>query len=81
MVRLTGTAIYSVTSTTGHQGRDNIGLHLTYAKGPLTAVFSAQRVRTCGGCAVKPVQYLYPLGAAYDARFMKVYRRRANDQQ
>ena len=69
---LTGTAIYSVSSTTGHQGRDNIGLHLTYAKGPLTAVFSAQRVRTA---AVAPSsgQYLYLAGAAYDARFMKVY--------
>jgi predicted porin len=69
---LTGTAIYSVSSTTGHQGRDNVGLHLTYAKGPLTAVFSAQRVRTA---AVAPSsgQYLYLAGAAYDARFMKVY--------
>ncbi|HEX7933294.1 MAG TPA: porin [Paraburkholderia sp.] len=69
---LTGTAIYSVSSTTGHQGRDNVGLHLTYAKGPFTAVFSAQRVRTA---AVAPSsgQYLYLAGAAYDAKFMKVY--------
>jgi predicted porin len=69
---LTGTAIYSVSSTTGHQGRDNVGLHLTYANGPLTAVFSAQRVRTA---AVAPStgQYLYLAGAAYDAKFMKVY--------
>ncbi len=69
---LTGTVIYSVSSTTGHQGRDNIGLHLTYVKGPLTAVFSAQRDRTA---AVAPSsgQYLYLAGAAFDARFAKFY--------
>ena len=69
---LTGTAIYGVSSTTGHQGRDNIGLHLTYAKGPLTAVFSAQRVRTA---AVAPStgQYLYLAGAAYDFSLVKLY--------
>jgi predicted porin len=69
---LTGTAIYGVSSTTGHQGRDNIGLHLTYAKGPLTAVFSAQRVRTA---AVAPStgQDLYLAGAAYDFSLVKLY--------
>ena len=69
---LTGTAIYGVSSTTGHQGRDNIGLHLTYAKGPLTAVFSAQRVRTA---AVAPStgQDLYLAGAAYDFSVIKLY--------
>jgi predicted porin len=69
---LTGTAIYGVSSTTGHQGRDNLGLHLTYANGPLTAVLSAQRVRTA---AVAPStgQYLYLAGAAYDAKFIKIY--------
>jgi predicted porin len=69
---LVGTVIYSVSGTVGHQGRDNIGLHLNYANGPLTAVFSAQRVRTA---AVAPStgQYLYLVGAAYDASFVKVY--------
>jgi predicted porin len=69
---LTGTVIYGVSSTTGHQGRDNLGLHLTYANGPLTAVFSAQRVRTT---AVAPStgQYLYLVRAAYGAKFVKVY--------
>ncbi|MGH8780241.1 porin [Paraburkholderia sp.] len=69
---LTGTVIYSVSSTTGHQGRDNLGLHLTYRNGPLTAVFSAQRDRTA---AVAPStgQYLYLAGFAYDAKFAKVY--------
>lgn len=69
---LKATAIYGVSSTTGHQGRDNIGLHLTYAKGPLTAVFSAQRVRTA---AVAPStgQDLYLAGAAYDFTLLKLY--------
>ena len=69
---LTGTAIYGVSSTTGHQGSDNIGLHLTYTNGPLTAVFSAQRVRAA---AVAPSsgQYLYLAGGAYDASFAKFY--------
>lgn len=69
---LTGTVIYGVSSATGHQGRDNLGLHLTYVNGPVTAVFSAQRVRSV---AVAPStgQYLYLVGAAYDASFVKVY--------
>ncbi|MGI4856281.1 MAG: porin [Janthinobacterium lividum] len=69
---LTATAIYGVSTTTGRQGRDNIGLHLNYTQGPFTAVFSAQRVRTA---AVAPStgQYLYLAGANYDARFAKFY--------
>ena len=69
---LTGTAIYGVSSTTGQQGKDNIGLHLTYVSGPLTAVLSAQRVRAA---AVAPSsgQYLYLAGAAYDAKLIKLY--------
>jgi predicted porin len=69
---LTGTAIYSVSSTTGHQGKDDVGLHLTYVRGPWTAVFSAQRDRTA---AVAPMtgQTLYLAGAAYDATFVKLY--------
>jgi len=69
---LTGTVIYGVSSTTGHQGRDNLGLHLNYSNGPLTAVFSAQRVRTA---AVAPStgQYLYLAGASYSTSFVRLY--------
>ncbi|MEZ0604199.1 porin [Paraburkholderia sp. IW21] len=69
---LTGTAIYGVSSATGHQGRDNIGLHLTYTKGPFTAVFSAQRARAA---AVAPStgQDLYLAGATYDFKVVKLY--------
>ncbi|WP_186139650.1 porin [Burkholderia gladioli] len=69
---LTGTVIYGVSGTVGHQGKDNLGLHLTYASGPLTAVFSAQHVRTA---AVAPSagQYLYLAGAAYDTKYAKFY--------
>jgi predicted porin len=69
---LTGTVIYGFSGTPGQQGRDNLGLHLTYVKGPVTAVFSAQRVRAA---AVAPSsgQYLYLVGAAYDAKFAKFY--------
>jgi predicted porin len=69
---LTGTVIYGVSSTDGHQGRDNLGLHLTYVNGPLTAVFSAQRDRTAA-IAPSSGQYLYLAGAAYDAHFVKLY--------
>ncbi|WP_254067706.1 porin [Burkholderia sp. L27(2015)] len=69
---LTGTVIYGVSTTVGQQGRDDLGLHLTYVNGPLTAVFSAQRDRTAA-IAPSSGQYLYLLGAAYDAGFAKVY--------
>ena len=69
---LTGTVIYGVSDTTGHQGRDNVGLHLTYANGPVTAVFSVQRVRTAVVAPANP-QILYLVGAAYDAKFVKLY--------
>jgi len=69
---LTGTVIYGVSSTTGRQGKDNIGLHLTYVNGPLSAVLSVQRARAA---AVAPSsgQYLYLAGAAYDAKLVKLY--------
>jgi predicted porin len=69
---LTGTAIYGVSGTTGHQGRDNVGLHLTYIHGPMTAVFSAQRVRTAVVLPATP-QNLYLAGAAYDFKLVKLY--------
>jgi len=69
---LTGTASYGVSDTVGHQGKDNLGLHLTYINGPITAVLSAQRARVA---AVAPSsgQYLYLAGAAYDAKVVKFY--------
>lgn len=69
---LTGVVQYSVSSVTGHQGRDNLGLHLVYAHGPLQAAFSAQRVR---GAPNSPGadQTLYLAGATYNAQFAKFY--------
>jgi predicted porin len=69
---LTGTVIYGVSSTPGQQGRDNLGLHLSYSNGALAAVFSAQRVRTA---AVAPSsgQYLYLAGATYSTSFVRLY--------
>lgn len=61
-----------MSSTTGHQGKDNFGLQLTYINGPITAVASAQRARVA---AVAPSsgQYLHLAGAAYDAKVAKFY--------
>lgn len=69
---LTGTVIYGVSDTAGHQGRDNLGLHLTYVNGPVTAVFSTQRVRTAVVAPANP-QSLYLVGGAYNAKFVKLY--------
>ncbi|GLU35035.1 porin [Trinickia caryophylli] len=69
---LTGTVMYGVSSTTGHQGHDNVGIHLNYANGPFLAVFSAQRVRTAA-VALTTGQYLYLVGASYDAKVVKLY--------
>lgn len=69
---LTGVVQYSVSSVTGDQGRDNLGLHLVYDHGPLQAAFSAQRVR---GAPNSPGvdQTLYLAGATYNAQFVKFY--------
>ncbi|HEY1608355.1 MAG TPA: porin [Paraburkholderia sp.] len=69
---LTGTVIYGVSSTAGEQGKDNLGLHLTYVNGPFTGVFSAQRDRTAA-VAPQTGQYLYLLGGTYNAGFVKLY--------
>lgn len=69
---LSGVVIYGVSDTTGHQGRDNLGLHLTYVNGPATAVFSMQRVRTAVTAPSAP-QNLYLLGGAYDAKVVKLF--------
>lgn len=69
---LTGAVQYGVSDVNGHQGRDNLGLHLTYRSGPLLVALSAQRVRAA---ALTPAQqqYLYLAGATYNARFAKFY--------
>lgn len=69
---LTGNVQYGVSDVTGHQGRDNLGLHLTYKNGPLLVALSAQRVRAA---AIAPAQqqYLYLGGATYQTRFAKFY--------
>ncbi|NIF76245.1 porin [Paraburkholderia sp. Cy-641] len=69
---LTGVVQYSVSSATGQQGRDNLGLHLVYEHGPVQAAFSAQRVR---GAPNSPGvdQTLYLAGATYNAQFAKFY--------
>jgi predicted porin len=69
---LTGTVIYGVSSVTGHQGADNLGLHLTYQSGPATAVFSAQRDRV-SPILPETAQYAYLAGGAYDFHIVKVY--------
>lgn len=70
---LTGAVIYGVSDTAGHQGHDNLGLHLTYIHGPMTAVFSAQRVRSSVLAPVVAPQNLYLAGAAYDFGVVKLY--------
>ncbi|NML31841.1 porin [Paraburkholderia antibiotica] len=69
---LTGAVQYSVSSVTGQQGRDNLGLHLMYERGPFQAALSAQRVR---GAPNSPGvdQTLYLAGATYNAQFAKFY--------
>jgi predicted porin len=70
---LSAAVIYGVSDTSGHQGHDNLGLHLTYIHGPMTAVFSAQRVRASVLAPVVAPQNLYLLGGAYDFRVVKLY--------
>lgn len=69
---LSGVAQYSLSGVTGHQGRDNLGLHLRYDNGPIQIALSAQRVRS-GAAAPTAEQYLYLAGATYDAKFVKLY--------
>lgn len=69
---LTGTAVYGVGGVAGKPGVADLGLHVTYVGSALTAVFSAQRVRTV---AVAPTsaQYAYLAGAAYDFKVVRLY--------
>lgn len=69
---LSASVIYSFGNVAGEGGINNLGLHLRYNNGPLSAVLSAQRNRTA---AIAPVtqQYAYLGGAAYNFGFAKVY--------
>lgn len=69
---LVGTAIYGLGEAAGHNGKGDLGLHLSYTGGGFTAVISGQRQRTS---AVAPTvgQYTYLAGAAYDFKAAKVY--------
>ena len=69
---LTGAVQYGVSSVTGSQGRDNLGLHLNYENGPVQVALSAQRVRAAL-TAPGAEQYLYLAGATYNANFAKFY--------
>lgn len=69
---LSGTVIYGVGGVAGAPGISNLGLHVTYAGNGLTAVLSAQRVRT-PVVAPSTGQYAYLAGAAYDFGVAKVY--------
>ncbi|CAE6737298.1 porin [Paraburkholderia aspalathi] len=69
---LTGVVQYGISSTTGHQGHDNLGLHLNYENGPLQIALSAQRVRVALNMP-SVEQYLYLAGATYNASFAKFY--------
>lgn len=55
---LTGTVQYGVSGASGHQGKDNLGLHLNYENGPLQVALSAQRVRMAVNLP-NVQQYLY----------------------
>ncbi|GJH30826.1 porin [Caballeronia novacaledonica] len=66
------TVIYGLGGVAGSPGIGNLGLHLSYTGGALTAVLSAQRVRFT---QVGPVgaQYAYLAGAAYDFKIVKLF--------
>ena len=69
---LSVTGIYGFGEVAGDSGQSNLGLHLRYGNGPLTAVLSAQRVRVP---MVAPMteQKAYLAGAAYDFKLAKLY--------
>lgn len=69
---LTVTGIYGLGEVANRGGVNNLGLHASYANGPLTAVLSAQRVRTA---VVAPMtqQNTYLGGGSYDFKLAKLY--------
>lgn len=66
------TAIYAPGEKAGDSSVSNLGLHLRYRRGPLTAVLSGQRVRTAA-LAPSTGQYAYLAGASYDFGPFKLY--------
>lgn len=69
---LSTTVVFAPGEIAGNSSVNNVGVHLRYLQGPLTAVLSAQRVKTV---AVAPStgQEAYLAGVAYDAVFAKLY--------
>lgn len=69
---LSTTVVYAPGEVAGKSSVNNLGVHLRYTEGPLTAVLSAQRNRTA---AVAPStgQDAYLAGLAYDAGWAKLY--------
>jgi predicted porin len=66
------TVIYAPGEVAGSDKVNNAGIHFRYNLGKLTAVFSAQRVRTAA-IAPSTGQEAYLAGANYDAGFAKFY--------
>lgn len=69
---LSTTIVYAPGEVAGRESVNNAGIHVRYRQGALTAVLSAQRVRTA---AVAPStgQQAYLAGLAYDAGWAKLY--------
>ncbi|WP_166454917.1 porin [Duganella aquatilis] len=69
---LSTTVVYAPGEVAGNSSVNNAGIHLRYVQGKLSAVFSAQRVRTA---AVAPStgQNAELAGVAYDAGWAKLY--------
>lgn len=69
---LSTTLVYAPGEVAGKGSVNNAGIHFRYKRGALTAVLSAQRVRTA---AVAPStgQEAYLAGVAYDAGWAKLY--------
>jgi predicted porin len=66
------TGIYGLGEVPDRNGVANVGLHANYAKGPLTAVFSSQRVRT-PVTAPMTQQNATIGGVAYDFKVAKLF--------
>ena len=69
---LSTTIVYAPGEVAGQASVNNAGIHLRYIQGKLTAVLSAQRVRTA---AVAPStgQQAWLAGVAYDAGWARLY--------
>lgn len=67
-----GSLIYGLGEVVGQTSTSNLGAHLVYDRGGLTAVLSAQRNRTAVA-APATEQFAYLGGLAYDAKWAKLY--------